>query len=323
MAYFEMGNCTVSPLAQEQIAKLNVSADEFFARHQRGDWGAVSERVADENRIAASKEKSLLAITSRHQVSPEIELLIITATDRSHTHLQLASEYAVREVSSQEGYAAWAATYDTVPNLLINAEAPAFEELLNHLPPLSTAVDVGTGTGRHALELARRGMEVVGYDESAEMLAVARSNAATEKLSNVQFEQASVGTESLPTASNRFDLLTCSLMLCHLPDLKAAAKECVRTVRPGGYLLISDFHPDSIAFGFRSAFPTPTTHYLFPNTANSRQDYLDALTETGCTILEVRDLAVDGQPYGNVSPEAQQAKGMPPFCLIILAQKRV
>ncbi len=322
MTLFKMGQRTVSPLTQKYLSELNLNAEEFFARHQRGEWGEVDERVAGENAIAVTKEKSLLAITSRHRLDPAVELLIITATDRSHTHLQLAAEYVVVEASSRAGYAAWAATYDAVPNLLIQAEAPNVQEILERLPPLTSAVDVGTGTGRHALALARRGLAVVGYDESAEMLAVAREKAEDEKLTNIRFEQVSLGAEPLPAASGAFDLLTCSLMLCHLPDLKAAMAECVRTVRAGGYLVISDFHPNAIAFGWRSAFPTPTTHYNFPTTNHRRQGYLDALTEAGCTILEIHDLAVDGQPYGPVSEATLATKGMPPFCLVILAQKQ-
>jgi hypothetical protein len=41
-------------------------------------------------------------------------------------------------------------------------------------------LDVGTGTGRAALVLARRGARVVGVDASSEMLAVARARAAAE-----------------------------------------------------------------------------------------------------------------------------------------------
>ena len=40
-----------------------------------------------------------------------------------------------------------------------------------------TVLDVGTGTGRAAIALARRGAIVTGVDASAEMLAVARRNA--------------------------------------------------------------------------------------------------------------------------------------------------
>jgi SAM-dependent methyltransferase len=43
-----------------------------------------------------------------------------------------------------------------------------------------TLLDLGCGTGRHAVELARRGYEVVGVDVSEEMLARARRRAADD-----------------------------------------------------------------------------------------------------------------------------------------------
>lgn len=45
------------------------------------------------------------------------------------------------------------------------------------LPTGSSIVDVGCGTGRHAIEFARRGYSVTAVDQSSGMLAVARRNA--------------------------------------------------------------------------------------------------------------------------------------------------
>jgi SAM-dependent methyltransferase len=41
------------------------------------------------------------------------------------------------------------------------------------LPPGGSVLDMGCGTGRHSIELARRGYDVTGVDLSAEMLALA------------------------------------------------------------------------------------------------------------------------------------------------------
>lgn len=48
-------------------------------------------------------------------------------------------------------------------------------------------LDVGCGTGRHSLELSRRGYDVVGIDLSRSMLNKARETALREKLGSVQF----------------------------------------------------------------------------------------------------------------------------------------
>ncbi|HWD38138.1 MAG TPA: methyltransferase domain-containing protein [Fimbriimonas sp.] len=48
------------------------------------------------------------------------------------------------------------------------------------LPAGATILDMGCGTGRHAIELARRGFRVTGVDRSIKMLEVARSKPGSE-----------------------------------------------------------------------------------------------------------------------------------------------
>jgi SAM-dependent methyltransferase len=56
----------------------------------------------------------------------------------------------------------------------------AIEEL--RLAPGAAVLDVGCGTGRHAIELARRGYAVTGIDVSAGMLAQARARARAARV---------------------------------------------------------------------------------------------------------------------------------------------
>lgn len=53
----------------------------------------------------------------------------------------------------------------------VHGEAAYVAQLV---PPGSSVLDAGCGTGRVAIELARRGYQVVGVDSDASMLAVAR-----------------------------------------------------------------------------------------------------------------------------------------------------
>lgn len=70
-----------------------------------------------------------------------------------------------------------------------------------------TILDIGCGTGRHSIELARRGYQVTGVDLSASMLEKAKEKARLQKLPVVfQKEDA----RDLPF-ENQFDL---AIMLC-------------------------------------------------------------------------------------------------------------
>lgn len=73
------------------------------------------------------------------------------------------------------------------------------------LPIGSTILDVGCGTGRHSVELAKRGYKVVGIDLSEGMLNVARAKAAVDGVS-IEFRQADATDFS---TEERFDAAIC------------------------------------------------------------------------------------------------------------------
>lgn len=318
---FPLGRCEVTPAAHAALADEGISPLSLFQRHRSGDWGEAPEWAHRANAEATLQGPSVHAIQSCYRLEGGPEVLLVTATDRTHTLLLLASEYKEREVTSREGYALWSATYDAVPNPLIAVEQPVVDALLRRLLPLKTAVDVGTGTGRLALGLARQGLKVTGFDQSPEMLRVARRAAQAVGLLDIEFIEASLEDGPLPAGSGRFDLVTCALVLCHVRDIRAAVRECARLVRPGGHLLLTDFHPQAVAWGWRTAFAEPGVRYRLPNLGHGRDDYLQALSAADCALLDVQDLALGGEPYGDSSTEAVNKRGAPPLCLTLLARK--
>jgi ubiquinone/menaquinone biosynthesis C-methylase UbiE len=149
--------------------------------------------------------------------------------------------FDVPEKDCRDGYAAWSATYDYVPNPLIQIEEPLLRSLIDQLP-IGKALDAGCGTGRHAAYLASRGYEVIGVDASPEMLAHART-----KLPEANFRVGDVA--SLPLADSNIDLAVCALTLAHFADLEPPIRELARVVRSGGRILLSDQHPFMAALG--------------------------------------------------------------------------
>lgn len=94
--------------------------------------------------------------------------------------------------------------------------------------PGRTVLDVGTGTGRAAIALARRGAVVTGVDASAEMLAVARRTADAAKV-RVTFAQDDAHRLNFPDAS--FDAVICLRVLMHTPDWRQSLGELCRVAR--------------------------------------------------------------------------------------------
>lgn len=315
MSLFSLGTIEITPAASAALATVDANPATYLDKHQQGDWGEVDEVTQQDNDLAVQYRQPLC---STYRLSDGTELLIITLGDRSSTYIYLAAEYPVRKVSTQEGYAIWAATYDSEKNALIAVEEMHVDALLATLP-ITTALDVGTGTGRYALKLARRGIAVTAIDQSLEMLAVAQNTAHTAGLS-IDFRHASLD-QDIPFAQEKFDLLICALMLCHFPDLLHATQEFFRVLQPAGSLLITAFHPDAIERGWRTNATIAGIQYLLPNMPHTRTDYIQTLTKAGFHITKAIDAIVSEAPDGYLSEAFRNANESKTFCLIILAQK--
>jgi demethylmenaquinone methyltransferase/2-methoxy-6-polyprenyl-1,4-benzoquinol methylase len=102
------------------------------------------------------------------------------------------------------------------------------------------ALDVATGTGDLALELATRvapGGEVVGSDFSERMLELAREKAAAHAGgAGVRFESANA--LALPYRDGEFDAATVGFGARNFADLELGVREMARVVRPGGQVVI-------------------------------------------------------------------------------------
>jgi demethylmenaquinone methyltransferase / 2-methoxy-6-polyprenyl-1,4-benzoquinol methylase len=102
------------------------------------------------------------------------------------------------------------------------------------LLPGQRALDVATGTGDLAVELARRvGLsgEVVGSDFSERMLELAR-----KKAPEIGFEQGNA--LALPYEDDSFDAATVGFGARNFSDLPQGLREMARVVRPGGRVVI-------------------------------------------------------------------------------------
>jgi demethylmenaquinone methyltransferase/2-methoxy-6-polyprenyl-1,4-benzoquinol methylase len=100
--------------------------------------------------------------------------------------------------------------------------------------PGSAALDVATGTGDLAIELARRagpGGEVIGSDFSEEMLSLAR-----RKAPEIGFEWGNA--LELPYPDGRFDAATVGFGARNFADLDRGLAEMARVVRPGGRVVV-------------------------------------------------------------------------------------
>ena len=125
------------------------------------------------------------------------------------------------------------------------------------------AIDVCSGTGDLALELARRPEvdHTVGLDLLGEMVSRAGAKVLARRLSD-SVTMMTGDALSLPFADGSFAFATAGFSLRNMPDVERALSEMVRVVRAGGRVAILELTP--MPKGLTSAMFRPVFHRLVP-----------------------------------------------------------
>jgi demethylmenaquinone methyltransferase / 2-methoxy-6-polyprenyl-1,4-benzoquinol methylase len=115
---------------------------------------------------------------------------------------------------------------------------------LARVGPGSRVLDVATGTGDLAIELARRvgpDGEVLGADFSEGMLERARAKVAAHQPVGVRPRFEWADAMELPYADGSFDAATVGFGARNFEDLPRGLAELARVVRPGGLVVVLEF----------------------------------------------------------------------------------
>jgi len=183
-------------------------------------------------------------------------------------------ERTIKRVDAREGYRLWAQTYaaETATSFLDDELAGVMLRGLPH----SHLLDAGCGVGRRIQNIPG----AIGLDQSPEMLAACGAQNVVKG-----------DVRSMPFASERFDMIWCRLVLGHLPDALPAYLEFARVCVPGGYVFVTDFHPDAVAAGHRRTFNVEAEtvheveHYL-------HLDHVALATKAGLVLAASSESAV-------------------------------
>jgi malonyl-CoA O-methyltransferase len=160
----------------------------------------------------------------------------------------------VESFDIRRGYDRWAAVYDRDGNPLQGLEEPVFRTAVGD-PCGLAVIDLGCGTGRHALWLAAHGARVTAVDFSDGMLAEARAKAGAGAVDFVVHDL----HRPLPFESASFDLVVSGLVLEHLRELDCFFREARRVLKPAGRAVVSAMHPAMFLRDARARFIDPAS----------------------------------------------------------------
>jgi len=147
--------------------------------------------------------------------------------------------------------------YDLMNRLMTGAQDVRWRSIAARAaqPYGAHALDLATGTGDLAIELARQGARyVVAVDYCEPMLAAARPKVRHARLTNVQLALADAS--ALPFADAAFDSVTSGFLLRNVVDLPRCLAEMCRVLRPGGRAVALELthRPDGLLSPFLRAY---------------------------------------------------------------------
>jgi len=219
--------CSVFQLPQSTMSRhLKALSDEGWLR-SRAEGTSRRYSMGGE---AGEGEGRMLWKLVRDQVAST------AAADRDGERVR--SVLAERRSRSQEFFSEAVGEWDRLRRELIGRRLDLVA-LLGLLDEGWVVGDLGCGTGQVSESLAPFVREVVAVDESAAMLAVARSRLAP--YTNVGVRSGSL--EELPLDDGSLDAVVVFLVLHYLADPGQALVEIARVLRPGGRMLLVDLAP--------------------------------------------------------------------------------
>lgn len=181
---------------------------------------------------------------------------------------------------SRQAYALWAPHYPPqAHNPLMELEQRLMLDLMPGLRG-RRVLDLACGTGRYGLLARQQGAAaVLGLDDSVDMLAHA-------PLAPVVCG----AMMALPLQAAAFDVVLCGLAVGHLPELRPLFAEAARVLRPGGRLLVSDFHPVLFFCGGQRTLRGPDGRvYAVEHYPHLYADYHAAAQAWGLVVEQVAE----------------------------------
>lgn len=125
--------------------------------------------------------------------------------------------------------------------LVMDFLKPMGDEIIRLLNPQKNdnILDVASGTGEPGLTIAAKlsGGKVILTDLADHMLEIARENATSKGIYNI--ETVTCDVCDLPFPDNTFDAISCRFGFMFFPDMVLAANEMVRVLKPGGKIATS------------------------------------------------------------------------------------
>jgi phosphatidylethanolamine/phosphatidyl-N-methylethanolamine N-methyltransferase len=129
--------------------------------------------------------------------------------------------------------------YDWITSKLTKDYSALIHRIVDEINGVENVLEVATGSGLIAIELAKKATMVEAVDISSEMIEFAKKRASENQIQNIRFSVQSA--YNLDFDRGRFDGAICSNALHCMEAPKQALSEIRRVLRPKGTLIAATF----------------------------------------------------------------------------------
>jgi len=194
-------------------------------------------------------------------------------------------------LTALEGYNLWSKSYHSEDNPI---KKMSDDFISGALPALEgkSILDAGCGTGKFCVAATnQRASFAKGIDLSPAMIEEAKKNCPGGKficadLSLVEIEK------------SFYDVVICGLVLGHIDVLEPVLKKLVEALKPGGHIILTDFHPYQTTMKAKRTFKDSKSGRTFEvkHTLHRLDEYFTLLKNSGIDIRQFKEPLFNGKP---------------------------
>jgi ubiquinone/menaquinone biosynthesis C-methylase UbiE len=216
-------------------------------------------------------------------------------------------------IAPETAYDLWSEKYDHQPdNLMLALDEEIFSGLMNSLNLQNKIIaDIGCGTGRYWKKIFEHQLQkLIGFDVSEGMLKILQQKfplAETHHLIKDKLRE--LENESC-------DIIFSTLAIAHIKDAKKALQEWNRILKPGGEIIITDYHPTALAKGGKRTFSYRNKTIAVKNYVHPLGKIKEIAGELNLKVLRLVERSIDerAKPFyekQNALPVYEAWKGTP------------
>lgn len=175
-------------------------------------------------------------------------------------------------------------------------------EVDRHVTDGASVLEVAPGPGYLSIELAKLGnYHITGMDISRDFVDIARRNAEEEGV-DVEFLQGNAA--QIPFPDDTFDFVVCTAAFKNFREPLKALNEMYRVLKPGGTVMIGDMNRNATGRdintlademgvrGLEALFMKGTFRFFLRKGAYTRQEFIDFISQTGCSDYEINEKGI-------------------------------